>query len=189
MGITNGYNTIDEFVAYTGINTAQKSSYTTKIEQAIENISRDIDALTGRIFYEKTVSEIKIRYNTVNENKISISYSRNKIIFPANIVSISKFQIDGEDVDTEDYAIVGDSIIYNGYLPIDPFEPITISGTYGETYPPDIRNICTQAAAVLTGLSSYTFDDGSGQEVTVTRQNIPTFLQNRLKGYMRCHFR
>jgi hypothetical protein len=59
MAITNGYATLAEFQAYTGMSTLTTAE-TTSIEKAIEAASRSIDRIANRRFYQDSVATARL---------------------------------------------------------------------------------------------------------------------------------
>jgi len=59
MAITNGYATLAEFQAYTGMSTLTAAE-TTSIEKGIEAASRSIDRIANRRFYQDSVATARL---------------------------------------------------------------------------------------------------------------------------------
>jgi hypothetical protein len=59
MAITNGYATLAEFQAYTGMSTLT-SAETTSIEKGIEAASRSIDRIANRRFYQDAAASARL---------------------------------------------------------------------------------------------------------------------------------
>lgn len=194
MTITNGYATLDQFNRKAGIKVDKQKLKQEFIEESIEQGSREIDAITGRIFYLKDSETYKVRYNILDNNLIKMDYNelenRTTIYFPAKVKTVTSVTDSGEVlVENTDFIKVKNKLIFYGLLSTDIMDPVEIVAVIGEdTVPADITKLCIEYTEIYTGLSTYYMTDPlTGDKIEITRNNLPEYLKEKLKGYVRCH--
>jgi len=189
MAITNGYATLLEFQARTGITDSQLTSKTSLIEAEIERNSREIDMVTGRLFYTKTLTASKVRFDMgMNADGLRMSEDAQTITFPAPILTITSITNDGVALVADtDYYVNGDTIFSNTIFTTNRKTGVVVTGTCGyAATPKDVNSICLAMTEVSTGLGTKTVTDSNGDKFDVTRDNMPDWVEEML--YRRVRF-
>ena len=189
MTIVNGYCTLAEFTTRTGLTSSQVTAKTALIEAEIERNSREIDRITGRMFYSLTLTSSQVRFDMgMNSDGIRMSEDALTITFPAPILTITSITNDGTAlVVDEDYYVNGDTLFSNTIFTTNRKTGVVITGTCGyASTPKDVVEICLAMTEVSTGLGTRTVVDSNGDKFDVTRDNMPDWVEERL--YRRVRF-
>jgi hypothetical protein len=189
MAITNGYATVADFTTRSSLSSAQITAKTSLIEAEIERNSREIDRVTGRIFYSLALTASKVRFDMgMNAEGLRMSEDAMTITFPAPILTITSITNDGTAlVVDEDYYVNGDTIFSNTIFTTNRKTGVVITGTCGyAATPKDVNEICLAMTEVSTGLGTRTVVDANGDKFDITRDNMPDWVEERL--YRRVRF-
>jgi hypothetical protein len=182
------YATKEQFQVRTGITAQQLTDKTALINAELERNSREIDSYTGKIFYTKTLTDSKVRFDMgINPEGLRMSEDAQRIVFPAPILTITAITNNGEAMTAdEDYYIQGDTLYAHGIFTTNRKNGVVISGTCGyATTPIDITEICLAMTEVSTGLGTKTVIDANGDKFDVTRDQMPDWIDERLYRHMR----
>lgn len=183
MTITNGYATVNEFQAKTGLTADQALAKTTLIEREIERNSRMIDRITGDRFYSITLDDSNVRFQMgFNPDGLYMSDDCKRIYCMGEWGTVTSVESDGVVlVEDEDYFVGTNYIEATGVFSYDRKVGVTINGTCGfSSVPDDINAICLAMTEVSTGLGTYTMIDSSGSKMEVTRDSLPDWVNDRL---------
>lgn len=190
MTITNGYATLTEFQNRTGLTSAQLTAKTSLIEREIERNSRMIDKITSNIFYTKTLTNSKVRFDMgSNSDGLFMSEDAKRIYLAGNIISLSSVTQGGVALVADtDYVVGLDYIEAVNYFETDKTIGVVISGTCGyASIPDEINEICLAMTEVTTGLGTYTVIDEAGSKTEITRDTMPKWVDDRLSLFKRYH--
>jgi len=192
MTITNGYATLAELQARTGIASATLTAKTTLCERSIERASRHIDQITGSFFYTKALTNSKVAYGfNFNSDGLIMSEDATFITCKAPIISITSI-IDDETtlVEGEDYFIDGNTIFANTIFTTNRKNGVKITGSVGyASTPDDINDCCLALVEVMTGLGIRTVLDPNGDKLEITRDSVPEWVWEKLdlrRRYIAC---
>jgi hypothetical protein len=188
MTITNGYATVAEFRTRTGLTADQTANKTTLIEREIERNSRLIDKVTSNIFYTKTLTASKVRFdNGSNPDGLYMSEDAKYIYLAGDVITVSSVIQDGLALVVDvDYILGKDYIKAVNYFTTDETTGVIVAGTCGRaTHPDEINEICLAMTEVSTGLGTYTVIDETGSKTEITRDMLPKWVDDRLGLFKR----
>ena len=183
MIITNGYATLIEFTARAGLDSTTVTAKTTLIEREIERNSRTIDQRTNTFFHSKTLTDSKVRFDfNANSDGIMMSEDATYIALPAPILTITEvLNNDVAMVEGEDYYIEGNLLIADTIFTTNRKNGVVITGTCGyAATPDDINEVCLAMTEVTTGLGIRTVAGDDGSKLSITRDEIPEWVYDRL---------
>jgi len=188
MAITRGYCTLTEFQKRTGLTSTQLTAKTALIEREIERNSRRIDQETNSIFYTRTLTDSKVRFDfPANSDGLVMSEDAYYISFPAPILTITSITNNDEALtDGEDYFIEGNLLFSDGIFTTNRKNGVIITGTCGySATPDDINEACLAMTEVSTGLGTITMIDANGDKTDITRDVMPDWVSDILNQRVR----
>jgi len=183
MPITNGYATLIEFTARAGLDATTVTAKTTLIEREIERNSRTIDRKTYTYFYTETLTDSKVRFDfNSNSDSLMMAEDATYIAFPAPILTITEvLNNEVAMVEGEDYYIEGNLLIADTIFTTNRKNGVVITGTCGyAATPDDINEVCLAMTEVTTGLGIRTVTGEDGSKISITRDEIPEWVNDRL---------
>ena len=195
--ITNGYVTLEEFK-----NSLSEAGMTSNapddevMESIITDVSRHIDAQTGRRFYSTTADETRT-YSTANRRRV----------FTDDILSVTTLKVDYDGdrtyattISSTDYDLAPDNALLNGepytYIELAPLcvenfpqyrRGVQVVGKFGysATTPADIRQacllICVSLYQARRGMGAEGTAQVTGAGVVITPRHVPPMAQKILE--------
>ena len=193
MALTNCYCSVNELLVHIESTDDMSDKMVARCEQSINQASRYIDLVTGRVFYSVTLTSEKVDTFGMSANGLYIDSDRRNVLYsPAPFLSITSI--------TEDtVALVNDTDFYQynpssgkigegklikdgGGLWSSDNKAIVITGSIGyATTPWEIKNICLEVASLIMRAKESFLANTAGDLVGQMEQVLPKTTMTMLR--------
>ena len=183
--VTNGYCTESELQQAIGRAVDMDDPNYALIQDCINRASRMIDTKTGRIYYQKTVSNERIDQYDISVSGLYVD--EQNIMLPCPIISITSIIQDGITLIEDDDFIVYSDRVVNDFGWTTERKGVSFSGVIGYSSTPEyVKNWCIQIASVLSGLATFSVTDSDGSTYTRDKTEIPSWVEKEMRQNRRC---
>lgn len=181
-GVANGYATLQEVKLAGSITTSSKDA---KILQTIESVSKQIDAITGRIWNKRNIQS---EYHDTHDEPSTIDGGK---LYPEfwPILSVSSLTNDGtaltENVETTTGFFVIEPQrryieLYSGSFSTDR-RAVIITYVAGFNFvPEEIKQVCIEMVLINIGERVRTYIDANGNQAEIKVGNYPKWVMDML---------